>query len=143
MLATVAFDNGRIPAILGRVTIPQWNIDGVVRFLIDTGSNGVLLGPMDVKNLRIPYDRLAYTAGLQGIGQHPTKMYSVNAALLFSETNYDYIYDLTIDISDPREASPRNPSILGRVILHRWRMIYDNPNNILDIDPIEYDRRLP
>jgi hypothetical protein len=143
MLARVAFDNGWVPAILGKVYIPQWNISGIVRFLIDTGSEGVMIGPSDVVNLRIPYHRLPYTAGPQGIGSHPSNVYPVKAELLFADLTTDYFYDITIDISDPRQANPRNPSILGRKVLNRWRILYDHPNNVLDIEPSQYDRKVP
>jgi hypothetical protein len=35
------------------------------------------------------------------------------------------------------------PSLLGRDIINKWRMVYDQPANSLKVEVLRYDREYP
>ena len=43
-----------------------------------------------------------------------------------------YGYDLTVDIAKPENVSGEIPSLLGRDIIDRWRMVYDRTDDLLE-----------
>ncbi len=42
-----------------------------------------------------------------------------------------YVYHIDLEIAEPDPAIIALPSLLGREILDRWRMLYDPPSNRL------------
>jgi hypothetical protein len=141
MLATTAFDQGQMPAITGILQIPSLRAWGIIRFLIDTGASNILLQPHDGRNIKVPYGNISFTAGPQGIGASQAGAYSASAEVTFTDGQYRYSYDVLVDILDPNTAKSLNPTLLGRSILHQWRIVYDHPNQILDIEPTQPCRR--
>jgi hypothetical protein len=142
MLATTAFDGGEMPAISGILRIPTLSAWGEVRFLIDTGASNILLQPHDGRNMKVPYGTFSYAAGPQGIGASQTDVHSVKAEVTFRDDQFYYIYDVVVDILDPSTAKAGNPTLLGRSVLHQWRITYDHAKQILDIEPTQPCRKI-
>ncbi len=143
MLASTAFDNGVMPAITGMLLIPKLRAGGTIRFLIDTGASDIFLQPLDGRNIKVPYAALAnlYGTGPHGIGATPTDTYSVDAEVIFTDGQYRYAYDVMVDIVNPNSVKLGNPTLLGRSVLHKWKILYEHPSQTLDIEPTQPGRR--
>lgn len=118
----------------GELQIPTFNIVAPMSFMIDTGASGVMLMPIDGNRLGIQYGNLSYIVPVSGAGGHG-KGASVKAKIIFSDDARTYPYDVNLTIADKSTMSLKDPSILGRIILHRWRILYDFRKGIIDIDP--------
>ncbi|MDP9236268.1 MAG: retroviral-like aspartic protease family protein [Chloroflexota bacterium] len=116
----------------GRLVIPQFNIDARISFLVDTGADNSLIAPADAKEMGIDYTELGKPVESLGMGgialSHP-----VRASLAFVDPGkFVYVYHLdALDIAVPDPEIEEMPSLLGREILDRWRVILDPSRNNL------------
>lgn len=118
-------DGSGRPLIEGKIILPRLGIQGDVSFLMDTGADSSVLMPSDAKNLGIPYDRLEGNHECGGIGG-TVRSFVERAILVFTSPNRMlYGYDLELDIMPGDPGMEDVPSLLGRDILDRWRIIYD------------------
>ena len=118
------FDHYRRPYVLGRLILPRWNIQGEVDFLVDTGADSTIIHPYDGHRLRVPFPELESEIVSVGIGgRHP--YCPENAVLLFEDGAGLREYHCEVLIGRPSGNSDRLPSLLGRPLLNRWRMLYD------------------
>jgi hypothetical protein len=63
---------------------------------------------------------------------------------LFSEPRVKiYGYGITLTIVQPKPELETCPSLLGRDIINKWRMVYDPPANSLKVEVLRYDREYP
>jgi len=128
----------------GRLLIPQFNIDARISFLVDTGADSSLIAPADAKEMGINYSKLrkpVESLGMGGIAlSHP-----VRGSLAFTDPGkFIYVYHLdTLDIAAPDPEIEEMPSLLGREILDRWRMIYDPSRDNLSFVVRSADLVLP
>ena len=63
------------------------------------------------------------------------------ASLSFWDQRHIYSYLLTIQIAAPSEHNQRFPSLLGRDLLLRWRVIMDYSRNKIAFTPRTWDSR--
>lgn len=118
------FDHFRRPYVQGRLILPQWNIQGDVQFLVDTGADSTIIHPYDGLRLRVPFAELESEILSVGIGgRHP--YCPENAVLLFEDDSRLREYHCEVLIGRPSGHSDRLPSLLGRPLLNHWRMLYD------------------
>jgi len=68
-----------------------------------------------------------------GIGGQST-YYEEPATLLFTDDTeqQSYGYIVVVDIAKPEDVSNEFPSLLGRDIIDRWRMVYDRTDGVLE-----------
>ena len=127
------FDPQGYPTVWGRLDLPQWNVSYTVPFLLDTGADVTTIHPRDAGNAGIPFDRLYAGVTVGGIGGQST-YYREPATLVFADDveRQSYCYDLTVDIAKPEDVSGEIPSLLGRDIIDRWRMVYDRTDDLLE-----------
>jgi predicted aspartyl protease len=125
-LITGSFSEGSgRPLVEGKIILPRLAIEGDVSFLMDTGADSSVLMPSDAKNLGIPYDLLEGNRECGGIGG-TVHSFVERAILVFSHPNRTlYGYDLEIDIMPYDVEVEEVPSLLGRDVLDRWRIVYD------------------
>lgn len=115
------------PYIEARVTFINQNISGDLFFLVDTGADSCLLMPADGLRIGLDYEQLSGDSPSIGIGG--TVHSFVEPALIsFADAATLYVYQIEIDVIPKGGASAEMPSLLGRAILDRWRMVY-NPLN--------------
>lgn len=118
-------DTTGAPQIEGRLLIPRLKINGHVSFLVDTGADTTTLMPMDGAWLGLDYSKLRNAAKAIGVGGLAT-LYKEPAFLVFSEPRTkNYLYSIDISVLEPKPATSKTPSLLGRDILNRWRMSYN------------------
>ena len=127
------FDPQGHPTVWGRLDIPQWNVSHLMPFLLDTGADVTTIHPRDAGRAGIPFERLRTGITVGGIGGQST-YYREPATLVFADDTErrDYRYRITVDIAKPEDVSGEIPSLLGRDIIDRWRMVYDRTDDVLE-----------
>ena len=114
----------------GWLTLPGQGIGAEVSLLVDTGADSTTLMPMDGKNLGIDYSRLTCMDEATGVGG-TTPTYLEFALLTFLDDGRQRLstYAVTLDILPPNPDLDGLPSLLGRDILDRWRMVCDRTHD--------------
>jgi hypothetical protein len=105
-----------------------------VRFLIDTGASRTIISDMDAIKLGIDHSLLPKSkAGTIGIGGVVDTYFIKNVKLIFKTQEgvhaekLDEIFILKHKESD--EKIKRIPSLLGRDILNKYKLLLDRRNN--------------
>lgn len=132
------------PYVSARVFIPRLELAGNVSFIFDTGADSSVLMPADASTLGVDYDLLSNPFQSFGIGgSAPT--YKERARLAFADDNGRtlYGYDIQLLIHHPTADAMRVPSLLGRNIIDRWRVIYDKSVSELVADVVSSDTEFP
>ena len=75
---------------------------------------------------------------LSGVGG-TLRSYDANCILSFEDGRSMHFYRVTASVPDPWQSRPL-PSILGRDVLRRWRMVYDEPRSVLSFTVRSADR---
>jgi hypothetical protein len=128
------------PYIEGRVYFPRFAVHGDVSFLVDTGADASLLSPTDVYQMRLDLGAIARTSEAQGVGGIVRSLVEPAVVVFSAPAEAIWAYRLDLEILPPepgdtgavlRERDPelslKLPSLLGRDVLDRWRMLYDPP----------------
>ena len=108
-------------------------ISSFVSFLVDTGADRSMVGPADAMRMGVPYDLLESSSLITGIGGVKT-VYLENAVLGFAGSAHLYLYVLPIGLTEHDPDLEGVPSLLGRDILDRWKIVYCRPDNILSFE---------
>lgn len=118
------FDHRGRPYVQGWLILPRANIQGEVEFLVDTGADSIIIHPSDGLKLGLPFGELHGEIVSVGIGgDHP---YSLeDGVILFKDDARLREYRSEILIGKPSNNLNRLPSLLGRSLLNRWRVVYD------------------
>jgi hypothetical protein len=131
------------PYIEGHLTIPFLNVEGLVSFLVDTGSDGTVLMPLDVVRLKVDYSRLTTTDESIGIGGRST-VYVVPAILMIpEEARIAHIYEFELRVAERRPELEKTPSLIGRDILRHWRLTFDWTRSRLSAEILHSDKQFP
>ena len=127
------FDASGYPTVEGRLVVPRLGVSYRVPFLVDTGADGTCLHPRDGIQAGIPFGRLRDGVTVGGIGGQST-YYEEPAILMFTDDaeGQTYAYHVVVDIAKPEDVSDEIPSLLGRDIIDRWRMVYDRTDDVLE-----------
>lgn len=136
-------DTSGRPYIEGRLVLPRLSIRTDISFCIDTGADRSLLLPSDGVRMGIDFTRLTRETESVGVGGI-TRNYLEEAIIVFSEPKrFLYIYMVDLEISPPSPDIMDLPSLLGREILDRWRMIYDPAKKRLSFEVRTADVVIP
>ena len=126
------FDHRGRPCVQGWLILPRLNIQGEVEFLVDTGADSTIIHPSDGLKLGLPFGELHSEIVSVGIGgDHP--YFLEEAVILFKDDARLREYRCEILISKPSNNLNRLPSLLGRSLLNRWRMVYDPTGDLLEM----------
>mgnify|MGYP001584178326 CR=1 FL=1 len=132
---------------------PRLGVSGGVSFLVDTGADSSLLCPTDAILMGVDFTKITKASEAQGIGGIAQSLVEP-ALIVFSEPGvaiWGYRGDLEIlapddgDYADPiadPEESLKLPSLLGREVLDRWRIVYQPSNDELTFEVCSSDFRL-
>ena len=130
-------DTSGSPYIEATVSIPSLDCRGNVSFLFDTGADATTLMPLDGMRLQIDYALLNFALTMSGVGGEAN--YSVvEATISFPSGDTLYSYEIDLIICERDDELIRLPSLLGRDVIDRWRVIYDKPNSILVAEDENY-----
>ena len=128
------------PYVDAYVSLTRLGIQGEVKFLVDSGANGVAIHLDNVRRMNIPPDLLQGTGRLQqsvGIGgtQH---YYSVPGTLSFETASFPHIrchLDINIVRDDPQ--TPQGiPSLLGRDFLNLCEVRLNYYTGLVSMEPV-------
>ena len=128
--------NGQ-PFIEVYLTLPRFGITRNLTFLVDTGAYATCIHPRDGTLTAIPFDQLENPVTSNGVGG-PATYFRERAILEFVDGEAREIRSYEIDIliakppPDSGHGSNRLPSLLGRDIIDRWRMVYDRTESVLE-----------
>ena len=128
------------PYIQAHVSFPRLGVHGVLWLLIDTGADVTVLMPRDSLRLGMDFRLLTNVTASQGIGGISRGSHEP-AAISFYDRRYMYSYVLKIELAAPIAHNTRLPSLLGRDILRKWRLIVDRPENEIRCVPKTWDVR--
>ena len=121
------------------INIGGTNYVADVSFLIDTGADSTMVGPSDFARFGIPPGVMPpFASRCGGIGGG-CRFCTVGAATAFVDRRQMYVYAGPIGIPDPSHVPAQMPSILGRDILHRWRVEYNYSKRRLRFEVITAD----
>ena len=107
------------PYVSAYVSLPRFDVQRQVDFLIDSGATGVMLHSDDVRDMNIPIELLRANAGRNSLGIGGVQRYfSEPGSLSFGVGASTLRCNLNIHIIDDRAARSRIPSLLGRDFLN-------------------------
>lgn len=117
-------NTSHIPYIEGYIVFPRFRLRGNVSFIVDTGADNCVIMPADARRFGIDFAKLRHPRhciGLNGLA----KTFEERALVTFADTRSVYTYNVKVDFVSPNPDLEKTPSLLGRDILERWRMVYD------------------
>lgn len=114
------------PHVEGLLTLPDLGVSANVSFLADTGAFKTTLMPMTGQSMGIDYSQFVYTTQVFGVGGASRSLpYDASLVFLDPDRQILWAYDIDLVIIAPKPDLSRAPSLLGRDILDRWRMVCD------------------
>ena len=123
------------PYLQGHLSIPRLQVWGNVSFIVDTGADSTTLALGDGIRMDIDYARLSLSdKPARGIGGSVPISHE-SAVVVFQDTRGDLIsYDIVLGILHTTDESLALPSLLGRDLLERWRMVFHPAKGILHFE---------
>lgn len=94
--------------------------------------------PEDGLRLGIPYKQLVYDRDCIGLGGR-AKICEINALITFSEQRRAFTYRVKLGIAQLQKDILIAPSLLGRDIVNRTRMVYQHSNSTVNFKVISAD----
>ena len=123
------------PTLRGRLLVPRLNFLGDIYFLVDTGADTTLLAPDDGKRFGADYSRLSGAVSSQGTaGMTRSFVEPARVAFADAEGVVAYAYDIGLHILELDPGLATLPSLVGRDVLDRWRMVYDSVGGELSFE---------
>ena len=133
---TGKYRKGR-PYVVATVALPRLNVCGDVWFRMDTSSDLSLLSPTDATRLGCPQEGVAMSKVIGWEGRMEIGL--EQALMAFDDISFKfYGINLGIVATEPVRHA-RMPSILGRDVISRWRIVMEPHEGVLDIDPKHAD----
>lgn len=134
MIAGRFGDTSGRPYVEGRLHFPRFDLTGSVSFLADTGADASLVSPGDAGRIGVDFGQLEGRTESVGLGGS-VECYVERAWVVFTGGDGEvYVYALDIEIAPPSPDALALPSLLGRDILDRWRMVYDPSYRLLEFE---------
>jgi hypothetical protein len=136
---------GLRPQIAAHVLLPRLDSAFDVKFVVDTGAPRCLLSASDVVAAGLDATTLRGGITIQGVGG-PENCFEEEAYLVFMEDDgARRYYNIRLLIRNQLTSDEAFlPSLLGRDVLHRWRMFYfpQPPRPSLRFDVVSDDLTL-
>ncbi|MFH1352924.1 MAG: retropepsin-like aspartic protease [bacterium] len=130
--------------IRAHLVLSELPLDAVVNFLVDTGASKTVISDKDAIFLKVDYEKLKPSSQkLSGVGGSVDTYIFEDTTLVF-KTEADKLefkfpilflkHDLTSMNEEDRIKILRIPSLLGRDILNRFKLIYNPSENKLELE---------
>lgn len=130
------------PFMAAYVMIPRLGVSGLVSFLMDTGADQTVLMPSDVRRLGIAYDELDKATETFGVGGKSSD-YTEPGACILQDDRVLHVYNVDFVLMRRRRALETFPSLLGRNVMDRWRVVFDRPTGTLTAEIANSDIQVP
>jgi hypothetical protein len=134
-------DTTTSPYVKASVHLPRLQLRGYVSFLVDTGASGSVLMPADAGKLAVDFHSLIHPMTNQGIGG-VSHGFHEHAVFGFSDRKYVYGFDVVLEIPIRTTANHHPPSLLGRDVLNRCRVVVDYIKRSTTLTPRSSDLRV-
>ena len=136
-------ENGR-PYLNCRLIIPALGLFTQLDLMVDTGAETTVFSPADSRRLSIDYGGLHRRAVSQGTAGR-IEDYIERCVLGFVDEASEQVfaYEIELHILPDAPGLEGFPSLLGRDVLDRWRMVYDPPRGELTFEPADADHIVP
>ena len=123
----------------GTLILPELQLQLPIRLLVDTGATNTCVHPEALEDLGVKVQAITQLpkSEIAGIGGSIT-VYEAQGFLAFQDGDTVHLYQRPFSIFDP-EDPPDVPSILGRDVLERWRMVYARAQGVLEFDVLDSD----
>ena len=122
------------PRVAVRVVFPRLGNDAQVSFIVDTGADASLLSQADAETMGIDYSTLEQPADIAGVGGF-LGVHHEEAILIFDDGSSTLPIRIKLGIAERGTSiAPQVPSLLGRDILDRARMVVDPARGELSLD---------
>ena len=134
------------PYIEGYINFPRLRVKGNVSFLVDTGADRTIIMPDDAHVLGVDQSQLKNKRKAKGIGGSRGVFHEQGIFVFVEPSKRLYIYVNTIGLlepADPPDPHEKLPSLLGRDILDRWRIVCDRSKNRLTFTVRSADQTIP
>ncbi len=137
MIQISGFFRNDVGFINGHLVSEEMGIDETVEFLVDTGASRTTLLDKDAIYLGIEYKKLRRVQDMSGIGGSVETYVMDDTTLLFRESTpikmpvFVIKHPLVTMDKEERIRILRFPSILGRDVISRFRLIFDRANSEL------------
>ena len=133
---TGLYRKGR-PYVVSTVALPRLNVCGDVWFMMDTSSDLSLISPTDARRLGCPNEDAPISRVIGWEGRMEVRL--EQALMAFNDISFKF-YGINLGIV-ATEPVPRYrmPSILGRDVMSRWRIVMEPHEEVLEIDPKHAD----
>ena len=125
------------PFVKARVIIPRLGVQREVEFLVDTGADRTCLNHRDAVNMGLFPEilrgsEITHAEGIGGASQY----FREDALLEFIDVDDGQFHGHTLSllIADLSDAPSLIPSLLGRDVLHLYRMVYAPAERRLELD---------
>ncbi len=128
------FDYGH-PYLTGVIQIVEYDIEGSIDFMVDTGATFTCIHPKDGTILGLPYDRLVAKVCVN-TGGGTVERWTVSAVVSFRDDDHlpVYRYEIPVLVAPSGEVSNDLPSVLGQDVLGHWTMVHDRPSGKLEFE---------
>jgi hypothetical protein len=118
-------------------------LQGDISFLVDTGADKTLLMPLNSLTLGVDFSKLTGEEPSVGIGG-ASHNFTKPALLLFVEhRKFLHLYRIDLLIAPPSPEIMDVPSLLGRDVIDRWRMVYNPSRKWLSFTVLSADATIP
>ena len=134
-----------MPVLGGRIVIPRFGIAQPIVLVVDTGAASTVLAPADGKRLNLDYSQLRFTKQSRGVGGSTASASEPAYVMFYSEQAGLVVYRIDLTILKPGEGGEFDsiPSLLGRDILSRGRVVYSPPEGRLTFEVLDADMTVP
>ena len=126
------------PFVKARVIIPRLGVQREVEFLVDTGADRTCLNHRDAANMGLFPEILrgSEMTHAEGVGGGRARYFREDARLDFIDTDDGQPHGRTLRllIADMSDTPSPIPSLLGRDVLHLYRMVYAPAERRLELD---------
>ena len=99
--------------------------------------------PLDAKRLKVDCTKLTVTDDSIGVGGKSIDFVTPAVLIIPDDQTTAHAYQLNLRIPQDKPDLQTVPSLLGRDVINRWRMIYHPSNNELTAQIISSDRQYP
>lgn len=115
------------PVLDVNVSLSRFALTRVIRFVIDTGMDYTVIGPRAAEALLPPDTQLVHRHPFQSLGATPVFYASEPAEFSFADTEGGTVpLTLPVFIAQEGHGDAAMPSLLGRDVLYRFRLVIDH-----------------
>lgn len=135
------FDPAGRPDVRAYVVVPGLQpAPEAIRLLLDTGADNTFIQPAGARILGINTQNLVPTGTSRGIGG-TTRYATAPAFIAFQEKPWPWrktrliYFQIELSVAVPDRGNRNLPSLLGRDVIDRCRMLYDKTERKLQLTP--------